>query len=93
MCNGINAILNGIHEPDHNSVHALIYVYNEYMYMRICNWNAVPITQKIWDAPVSAPGLLCAWHMTQACAVTHALPLVTPLKIGHPSKGQDLIIC
>ena len=37
MCNGINTILNGAHKPDHNFVHALIYVYNKYMYMLICN--------------------------------------------------------
>ena len=36
-CNVINAILNGTHELDHNFVHALIYVYNKYMYTLICN--------------------------------------------------------
>ena len=47
MCNGINAILNGTHEPAHNFEHALIYGYNKYMYTLICNQNAVPTMQKI----------------------------------------------
>ena len=78
MCNGINAILNGTHEPDHNFDRALIYVYNKYMYVLICNQNAVPTTQKIRDAPVSAPGLPCVQHVTQACALTHATHLSPP---------------
>ena len=34
--------------------------------------------QKIQDTPVSAPGLLCAQHMTQACALAHASHLSPP---------------
>ena len=70
ICNGINAVLNGTH--DHNLDRALIYMYNKYMYTLICNQNAVPTMQKIQDAPVSAPGLLCAQYVTQAHALTHA---------------------
>ena len=33
---------------------------------------------KRYETPLSAPGLLCAWHMTQACALAHASHLSPP---------------
>ena len=78
MCNSINAILNGTHKAACNFEHALIYGYNKYMCTLIRNQNTVPTMQKIRDTPVSTPGLLCAQHMTQACALAHATHLSPP---------------
>ena len=36
-CNGIDAILNGAHEPDYVCIHMLMCTYNKYMCMLICN--------------------------------------------------------
>ena len=43
--------------------------------------------QKIQDAPVSTPGLLCAQHMTQAHALAHASHL-SPLYVDCPSSSN-----
>ena len=77
MCKSINAILNGTHEPDHNFDHALIYVYSKYMYTLICNQNAVPTMQKIWD-PSECPWItMCLAHDSVMCTCP-CIPLVTP---------------
>ena len=53
---------------------------------------------------MSAPGTVCAQHMTQAHARAHKLhlsptqvncpPVLNPsLGLAHPQKGQDLVSC
>ena len=37
MCNGIDVILNGAHEPDYVCIHTLMCMYNKYMCVLICN--------------------------------------------------------
>ena len=42
--------------------------------------------QRIQETPVSAPGTVCAQHMTQACAHAHKLHL-SPTQVDCPQSS------